>query len=217
MIKMKLVEITLNTKENFNDKASEALRGYFGNHFKKIIDFHNHMDDEKVQYSFSYIQYRVIKGKLSLLGIDRGADILLENISKIKNITLNDKEYIVEPEVKITFPEIKITRNFQKYKFETPWFALNQDNFKKYKNGELLLSIQLRNNIIEFFKMCGVRAEEEICVEGNFIPHYIYVKKTKILAFTGSFLANVSLPNNITLGKRKSIGLGRIVKCEDSE
>lgn len=213
-ISMKLVEVTLKTKENFNDKASEALRGFFGNHFKNISTFHNHSGNEKVLYNFSSIQYRVINNKFSLLGINDGGDILLEHIPSVKFININNQIYNIEPEIKITFPELKVTKTFQKYKFETPWFALNQENFKKYKSGELLLSIQLRNNIVEFFKNCGVNIDQEVFVEGNFTPKQIFVKNVKILAFVGSFSVNVLLPNNISLGKRKSIGLGRISLCK---
>lgn len=43
---MKLVKVTLKSKEKFENRDSEKLRGYFGNLFKENILFHNH----KVQF-----------------------------------------------------------------------------------------------------------------------------------------------------------------------
>ena len=100
------------------------------------------------------------------------------------------------------------------YKFESFWIALNEENYKKYKRGEFSLDIQLRNNILEFFKSYGVQAEKRIIASGNFEEHEIIEKDTTILGFTGTFKTNVNLPELIALGKRKSVGYGLIKRVE---
>lgn len=217
---MKLVEVIFKGEDKFSKSSAKALRGYFGNYFKNIVEFHNHLDQITFNYKSPNIQYRVIKGNLSILGINKGGDILLKSIEEIKldEIILDGIDNkIKEKEIKITFPELEIKDERYDYKFESFWIALNEENYKKYKKGELSLDIQLRNNILEFFKLCGTQAKKRIIAAGEFEENKIIEKDTVILGFTGTFKTNINLPNFISLGKRKSIGFGIIkrIKYED--
>ena len=193
------------------------MRGYFGNFFKNIVEFHNHLDQITFNYKSPNIQYRVIDGNLSILGINEGGDILLKSIEKIKldEIVLEGIDNkIKEKEIKITFPELEIQNIEYNYKFESFWIALNEENYKRYKKGDLSLDIILRNNILEFFKLSGVQAEKRIIALGEFEEHEIIEKDTTILGFTGTFKTNVNLPDLIALGKRKSVGFGIIKRIK---
>ncbi|WP_291256110.1 CRISPR-associated endonuclease Cas6 [Fusobacterium sp.] len=211
---MKKVDIILKTDRKFNNNAAEGLRGYCGNYFRNIVQFHNHLDEISFNYKSSYIQYRVIDGELALLGIDEGADILLEHIEELKSIKLGEEIIEVKPIVTITFPKPEVTDTLYRYKFDTLWFALNDINYKKYIKGELSLDNQLRNNILEFFKMCKIWVDKRIIAKGEFKEERIIKKDTEILVFSGEFETNALLPDNISLGKRKSIGLGRIKRLK---
>ena len=214
---MKLVEVIFKGRDKFSKSSSKALRGYFGNFFKNIVEFHNHLDQITFNYKSPNIQYRVIKGNLSILGINKGGDILLKSMEEIKldEIILDGIDNkIKEKAIKITFPELEIKDERFDYKFESFWIALNEENYKKYKRGEFSLDTQLRNNILEFFKSCGVQAEKRIIASGNFEEHEIIEKDTTILGFTGTFKTNVNLPELIALGKRKSVGFGIIKRIK---
>ena len=193
------------------------MRGYFGNFFKNIVEFHNHLDQITFNYKSPNIQYRVIDGNLSILGINEGGDILLKSIEEIKldEIILDGIDNkIKEKEIKITFPELEIKDERYDYKFESFWIALNEENYKKYQKGEFSLDNQLRNNILEFFKLSGVQATKRIIAVGEFEENKIIEKDTVILGFTGTFKTNVNLPNLIALGKRKSVGFGIIKRIK---
>ncbi|QYR63705.1 CRISPR-associated endonuclease Cas6 [Fusobacterium animalis] len=214
---MKLVEVIFKGREKFSKSSAKALRGYFGNYFKNIVEFHNHLDQITFNYKSPNIQYRVIDGNLSILGINEGGDILLKSIEKIElnKIILDGIDNVMkEKEIKITFPELEIQDKRYDYKFESFWIALNEENYKKYKEGEFSLDIQLRNNILEFFKLCGVQAQKRIIAAGEFEKNKIIEKDTVILGFTGTFKTNVNLPDLIALGKRKSVGFGIIKRIK---
>ena len=214
---MKLVEVIFKGRDKFSKSSSKALRGYFGNFFKNIVEFHNHLDQITFNYKSPNIQYRVIDGNLSILGINEGGDILLKSIEKIKidEIILDEiNNKIKEKEIKITFPELEIQDERYDYKFESFWIALNEENYKKYQKGEFSLDNQLRNNILEFFKLSGVQATKRIIAAGIFEENKIVEKDTVILGFTGTFKTNVNLPDLIALGKRKSIGFGIIKRIK---
>lgn len=214
---MKLVEVIFKGREKFSKSSAKALRGYFGNYFKNIVEFHNHLDQITFNYKSPNIQYRVIDGNLSILGINEGGDILLKSIEKIelnKIILDGIDNAIKEKEIKITFPELEIQDKRYDYKFESFWIALNEENYKKYKEGEFSLDNQLRNNILEFFKLCGVQAQKRIIAVGEFEENKIIEKDAAILGFTGIFKTNVNLPDLIALGKRKSVGFGIIKRIK---
>ena len=214
---MKLVEVIFKGRDKFSKSSAKALRGYFGNFFRNIVEFHNHLDQITFNYKSPSIQYRVINGNLSILGINEGGDILLKSIDEIKldEIKLDGIDNkIEEKEIKITFPELEIKDERYDYKFESFWIALNEENYKKYQKGEFSLDNQLRNNILEFFKLSGVQATKRIIAVGEFEEHKIIEKDTVILGFTGTFKTNVNLPDLIALGKRKSVGFGIIKRIK---
>lgn len=210
---MKIVEVTLKSDKKFKNRAAEKLRGYMGNHFENIIEFHNHIDEITFNYQSPLIQYRVVNGDLNILGINKGAEILLNTMEETDKINLDGEIISVDSELKISFPKLEISDDLKyKYKFDSLWFALNSKNYKKFLAGEFDLNLQVRNNIIEFFKLSDVWAEKKIEVVGNFKEEKIIQKDTVIKGFYGEFKTNVNLPDNISLGKRKSIGFGRIKK-----
>lgn len=210
---MKIVEIFFKTERKFKNKDAEKLRGFIGNYFRNILEFHNHLDEITFNYHSSIIQYRVVNGELSIWGINKGAELLLENCQEINLIDINGEKIEVTPEIKISFPKIEIKDEpIYKYRFETLWFALNSDNYRKYLKGDFSLDKQLANNILEFLKLAGIWIDKQLIVKGDFKQETLYQKDTKINCFYGEFYTNINLPNNISLGKRKSIGLGRIKK-----
>ena len=214
---MKLVEVIFKGRDKFSKSSAKALRGYFGNFFRNIVEFHNHLDQITFNYKSPNIQYRVIDGNLSILGINEGGDILLKSIDEIKldEIKLDGIDNkIEEKEIKITFPELEIKDERYDYKFESFWIALNEENYKKYQKGEFSLDNQLRNNILEFFKLSGVQATKRIIAVGKLEENKIVEKDTVILGFTGTFKTNVNLPDLIALGKRKSVGFGIIKRIK---
>lgn len=208
---MKLVRIILKSNEKFENRDAEKLRGYFGRLFQENILFHNHKDDYNFNYDFSFIQYKVKNGEFLIVGIDKGGNILLEKIGDIREIVIEDRKKEITPEINISFPQLRVDDEKKyRYRFETIWLALNDKNFLRYKVGEFDLNKQLANNILEFFKMCGIRVEKRVEVVGEFQELKLRQKDTTILGFVGEFVTNAYLPDDISLGKRKSIGMGRI-------
>ena len=208
---MKLVKIILKSNEKFENRDAEKLRGYFGRLFQENILFHNHKDDYNFNYDFSFIQYKVKNGEFLIVGIDKGGDILLEKIEDIREIVIEDRKIEITPEINISFPQLRVDDEKKyRYRFETIWLALNDKNFLRYKVGEFDLNKQLANNILEFFKMCEIRVEKRVEVVGEFQELKLRQKDTTILGFVGEFVTNAYLPDDISLGKRKSIGMGRI-------
>lgn len=209
---MKIAVLKLLTNEKFNFRDVEKFRGFMGNFFKDEVLFHNHLSKYEFLYKSSKIQYKLIEGSLSIVGINEGAELLEEKKDFLKLLQIGEKIVkVIKQEFELKEFQLEFLDEMREYEFTSEWFALNSENYEKYKNGELDLNRQLQNNIIEFFKMVGVWADKPIQVEGNFNQCLSISKGVKIITFTGNFSTNITLPNWIGLGKRKSIGYGTVV------
>ena len=49
-----------------------------------------------------------------------------------------------------------VDEKLHKYKFETVWLALNQENYIKYLEGEFDIDRQIQNNLLSNFKSSSV-------------------------------------------------------------
>lgn len=209
---MKFATAIFKSKRKFDSRDAEKLRGYIGSKYKEEMLFHNHISEMNFNYQSSKIQYKIINSSLAMIGIEEGADLILSHICNIKNIEIQDENISVSVEITLKMPELKVDSKFYKYRFETLWLALNNENYIKYKNGDFDLNSQVRNNIIEIFKMCRIWADGRIEVNGKFTENIIQKRDTKMVGFSGEFEVNVELPDYIGIGKRKSIGFGTIRK-----
>ena len=178
--------------------------------------FHNHIDKYNFLYQSSKIQYKLINGHLAILALgDEAIQLLKDKVAVIDSlningniIKINEKKY-EEEEISLA-----VTEDIFKYKFDSLWIALNQENYKKYQNGELTLERALKNNLVELFKMCGVWADKEIKVKGEFKPNTFQKKDVKMIGFSGWFVTNINIPDYVGIGKSKSLGFGTVVRDE---
>lgn len=183
------------------------------------ILFHNH-DGEGFRYSYPLIQYKRIGGKAAIVSIEQGADIIGQFISRMTGeIKLGNRMANISIE-KIVPSRIRVqtwNRSFSYYL--NNWLPLNSKNYKIYKDLEReeekrdLLERILNGNLLSMLKGIGIHLEEELKVEITNLnePRVIKYKETSLMLFNAEFQSNLSIPNNIGIGKNASIGYG-IVK-----
>ncbi len=212
--KIKFSDINLHTRD------AHKLRGYFGNLFKeKSPLLHNHFESGQNRYAYPLVQYKIINKTPHLIGLNEGAELLIELFLKIKEIKIEEKLYpIYSKNITNQLSIIGIDSNLNEYKFQTLWMALNQNNFNKYinllpgKEKKDFLEKVLIGNILSFFKYMNYKAEERIYVKLNFTEKETLFKNRQMIAFAGTFTTNVLLPDLIGLGKAVSRGFGTIKK-----
>lgn len=183
------------------------------------ILFHNH-DGEGFRYSYPLIQYKRIGGKAVIVSIEQGADIIGQFISRMNGeIKLGNRLATIGIE-KIIPTRIRVqtwNRSFSYYL--NHWLPLNSKNYKIFKNLEReeekreLLEKILKGNLLSMLKGIDIHLEEELKVKITWLnePKVIKYKETSLMLFNAEFQSNLSIPNNIGIGKNASIGYG-IVK-----
>ena len=211
---IKFPEIKLQTRD------AHKLRGYFGNLFKEHSPvLHNHYEDGRFRYRYPEIQYKVIKKIPTLIGINEGADLLPKLFLKIKNININGQQFpVTAKNIECKAVETGFSNSLHEYEFTTLWMALNQQNYPKYQNlksakekQEMLNSI-LVGHILSFFRNTGIELgpNERLMAKVDLREKSTRFKENKMIAFSGKFIVNALLPDEIGLGKSVSRGFGTI-------
>lgn len=198
-------------------RHGHKLRGYFADLFRDESDlFHNHTVEGKSIQRYPLIQYKVLRGVPTIIGINEGADLLVQKFLNIQEIevdtlvfpvwqkNMHSKEFLVG-----------VKQMLRTYRFLNPWMPLNQENFRKYETYDAeqkkrqLESILIRNiqafmNAVDYFE------EERMLVQLKVKEVPIQFKNQPMIGFKGAFVTNVQLPNFIGLGKSVSRGFGAI-------
>lgn len=204
-------EINLPTRE------AHRLRGYFGNIFKEHSPLlHNHYADGSVMYRYPLVQYKVIGGTPTLLGLGEGAQLLMDLFLEIKELKLGDKTYpLAHKQIKCREVTAELSEDLHEYEFETLYMALTQKNHKEYtalKEDEkgAFLNRLLRNHILAAYKGMDVWVKERIMVKAHLQEQQTNFKDQKMLVFGGRFTTNALLPDLIGIGKSVSRGYGSV-------
>lgn len=203
-------------------RDGHKLRGYFSNLFGEYSDlFHNHDSQGKEIYRYPLIQYKVADGVPVLVGINAGAELLIKYFLSIKKIEIEDSSFpVFQKDMKNEEIMVGVRDSMYSYRFVNPWMALNQKNFGRYmKMDEAARKKELERiltgNILNVLKAVGHFEKERIMVGINDIRQIsTQFKNEKMVAFTGGFTSNVSLPNFIGLGKSVARGFGTIKRKE---
>lgn len=206
-------EIRLHTRD------AHKLRGYFGNLFKEKSELlHNHLGNGGFRYAYPQVQYKVIGNIPYLVGINEGAELLRELFLKIRELEIDGQKYPVhQKNIEGKNIETGVVGEPVTYQFETLWMGINQKNYARFCNANLLeqrelLERILVGNCLSFLKSINLFVEEQITVSGTFKEKSTHFKDNRMLAFEGMFSVNLKLPDYIGLGKSVSRGFGTIKK-----
>jgi hypothetical protein len=227
MPQIKKVILQFNIQDKLSLRYGHKLRGFFANRFENIL-FHHHQEDGGYKYAYPLIQYKIIDGRPTIIGLAKGAELIINNFLDIDRLNLGDKEYI-QPEgrLEVIDEDLGVVTDLDmlkfKYEFITPWLGLNQKNHKYYLNNIKDDDVKekrnffkkiLIGNILTFAKGVDWWIEEEVKVVPKLEVVNVKFKNKDMIGFVGEFYSNVSLPEYIGLGKSTARGFGTIAKEE---
>jgi len=186
---------------------------------KANLLFHNHTGEETFRYSYPLIQYKRLNGKAAMVCVEEGTDIIGQFMSETSGILkIGQKE--VKCEVARVLPTRILMQTWKKpFKYHlNRWLPLNSKNYLLYKATEdederkTMLENVLKGNLLSMLKGFGIHLEDELLVIINQLsePYIIYNKGIALMAFNAKFTCNLSIPNNVGIGKNASIGCGII-------
>ncbi len=209
-------EISLQTRD------AHKLRGYFGNLFREHSPLlHNHYETGELRYQYPLVQYKVLDKVPTLVAINEGAQLLTQLFLKIKELNIDGQGYkVLSKNIKSEMAQVGYSEELHEYSFQTLWMGLNQQNYVKYIKEETaegkhkLLNRIVTGNVLSFFKSLGIILEpgQRLFAKCKMEEKSTKFKDNEMMAFSGSFVINASLPSGIGLGKAVSRGFGTIAK-----
>ena len=188
------------------------LRGFLAHLFANISEFHHHSENS---YHYPLIQYKRIGKKLVIIGIGEFAEIVFQNMSRLDHITTESQKISLN-NIEIKNSSYIIGQTQGMYKFTSPWLALNEKNYAKFKmvkNSEKKLFLEkiLVGNILSLLKGLRIFVDYKITVNiTKFKSIRITVHQNKFAGIHAEFECNTLLPEYLGLGKSVTKGFGVI-------
>lgn len=142
----------------------------------------------------------------------------------IRDLKLGNNSYkILEIKAHYEELEFKATKKnkIYTYKFHSPWLALNEKNYKIFKNSSIkkrrsLLKRILIGNILSISKYLGYTVPKRlICDIELFLIRTIF-KGIDMIGFKGKFEINFLIPDYLGIGKAVSHGFGIVKKVSNT-
>ena len=186
--------------------------------------YHNH-DGNSLRYKYPLIQYKRIHGKAALVCIGEGVEKIGSFFAAGSfDVRIGQRQVtLVVEDVQVHQTLVTRWDNIMFDYHLHSWLPLNQENYAKYMSLESLaekcamLEHILIGNILSYTKGMDVWLEHkaECIITALGEPYPIVYKGVRMMAFDADFKCNVSLPEQIGLGKSVSVGMGTVVRKFD--
>lgn len=219
--------LTILTDAEINQKEVPLFRGAVLNSLgeKANLLFHNHLDDVKFRYSYPLIQYKRLGGKAAIVCVEEGADLIGQFLTEtIDTLKIGERE--IEWSTRRMQPARLLIQTWEDtFKYHiSRWLPLNSKNYHLYQNTEglvekiALLENILKGNLLSMLKGLDIYIDQELIVKITQVsdPYILYNKGIGMTAFNADFNCNLTIPDNVGVGKNASIGYG-VVHFEEKD
>ena len=184
---------------------------------KANLLFHNHLADAKFRYSYPLIQYKRLGDKAAIVCVEEGADLIGQFLTETSDtLKIGDRE--IEWSTRRIQPARLLIQTWEEtFKYHiSRWLPLNPKNYHLYQNTEglvekiALLENILKGNLLSMLKGLDIHLDQELIVKITQVsdPYILYNKGIGMTAFNADFNCNLTIPNNVGVGKNASIGYG---------
>lgn len=190
------------------------LRGFFASDMEPGSFLHNHGKSGLELYRYPLVQYKIVGRTPTVLAIEEG-------IREVHPLVMNQQELLLgthrypcgQVNIDLRTETIGDTAKPQSYRFCSPWFGLNQSNYRSYvqaSTGErqAILSRVLVGNLLSLAKGLGLRVENRLEVQLQLNDRPVRFKDEVVLGFLGTFSVNYLIPDLFGIGKSVSRGFG---------
>ena len=184
---------------------------------KANLLFHNHIGGHQFRYSYPMIQYKRVGGKATIVCVEEGADLIGQFLlSAGGRLKIGEREVVCDTK-RIQPTRLLVQTWEQPFSYHiSRWLPLNSKNYQIYQDIEgvvekvAFLENILKANLLSMLKGLDIHLEKELLVKFTQLsePYLIHNKGVKMMAFNADFTSNLSIPNNLGIGKNASIGCG---------
>ncbi|MBO6189998.1 MAG: hypothetical protein J6N92_04215 [Alloprevotella sp.] len=179
--------------------------------------YHNHVGTDHFRYAYPLIQYKRIGGRAAIVCLERGTDLIGQYLWNLPDeVLLGDTLHKLS--IRHVIPRRVLVQTWDDvfpyhiYK----WAPLNAENYQAYKalssadERKVFLEGILKANILSMLKGLDIHLEEQLQLEITNLssPYVLPYKRIGLTAFNADFTCNLSIPDQVGLGKNVSTGFG---------
>lgn len=177
---------------------------------------HNHRDGRKDQYHYRYplVQYKVVKGRAVVLGLNAGAALLRSLLDTNTMRLAGDLPVAGYREEGLA---LRMTERPRRYALRQ-WLALNETNYARWQalDSEEAKRAELERilaaHLLAFAEGVGFTVPRprglEVRLAEVDAPRRVRCHDGQLLSFDVTFWANMLLPTDVGIGKSASHGFG---------
>lgn len=191
------------------------LRGFFAAGQEDSL-LHDHGPDSRVLYRYPLVQYKVIRKVPIIVALEEGIRAVHPLIMERQELQLGDKLYPCgRLEISLEESVVGDCAQTYTYRFLSPWFGLNQENYRLYtevppEERKTLLERIIAGNLLSLSKGLGITVEQRLKVDAHLREQSVQFKNETVLGFRGEFSVNFRIPALFGLGKSVSRGFGTV-------
>lgn len=197
------------------------LRGFFSQLDRADPVLHQHLEGGGVSYRYPLVQYKVLRRHPVIVAAGDGIRHIYPHIMAQDSLCLDGVRYPCgNRRIELGEEPLGGSAVPLRYRFLSPWFGLNQENFARYlaleepQARQQLLARILVGNLLALAKGFGVTVEDRLTVTPDLSERRDRFKGESILSFYGQFEVNFQLPDLLALGKSVSRGYGTYTRLE---
>jgi len=194
------------------------LRGFFAGGGGEGSLLHNHGEEGRDIYRYPLVQYKVIRQVPTIIAAEEGIRELHPLVMERQTLQIGSKSYPCgNMDLALSANLIGDCKEPVQYRFVSPWFALNQNNYRQYlaadpQERKALLERILVGNLLSLAKGFGITVEVPLQADCQLREQSLRFKEEEIVGFTGSFSVNFLIPELFGLGKSVSRGFGAVCR-----
>lgn len=198
-------------------KTPYQVKGVFLSHLQDepIVPFIN--GGYRQQYLYPRVQVKILNEQIHVFGIGEGVAPIRSMSNKLETMDFGNITFTVsKAHLEESEEHFRPANHLVRYRFITPWIALNEHNLVRYKScyGEDRLNFLARllsQNIIFIAKDLGMELSDDVLTYLELQSLYpTPMDEGKGGAFYGEFKTNFVLPNFLGLGNRITKGYGSV-------
>ena len=177
---------------------------------------HGHGPESRVLYRYPLVQYKVIRKVPTIIALEEGIRAVHPLIMEREELRLGDDVYPCgRLEISLESGMMGDCAQTYTYRFLSPWFGLNQENYRIYvekppEERKALLEGLLVGNLLSLSKGLGITVERRLQVDARLREQPTQFKDEMVLGFRGEFSVNFRIPALLGLGKSVSRGFGTV-------
>jgi hypothetical protein len=203
---------------HLSQRDAHKLRGYFGRLFQQESPLlHNHYQDGTLRYQYPLVQYKIIEGIPTLVGLGEGSDLLTQLFLRMETLELDGLVYPIDHKaIAVETIEPRVDTALHRYELAAPCIALNQKNYALYRDlpeeaHPHFLNRMMCNHLVAVLRSLGADMSQRVMVDAQLTPTPVQYKGQRMLGFKGSLTTNAWLPEAVGIGKSVSRGFGTLL------